>query len=224
MKTNFKKAFTLAETLIVLSIIGVLLVITAKGISRIALDKDLTKFKKTYSEIEATVSYLIQNETIYGTMSGFKDTDSVVLENIGQTLGQDKVTKFRDAFKYRMHSVEDKINCPIYNPNSDNGESNLCFRTDFGVVIGIPDTDFVSKGTVNIKDAENYNVAATPITFYTSYQQGQTVKDNAIVVFVTYDGKIFFRNIKDLECNSKSKNMQCKIEKYIYATSVKNTN
>jgi len=221
-RINIINAFSLAETMMMLSVIGILLVLTAKSASKISLDQDLAKFKKAYIGIEQTVSSLINDQLFYGSAnSGFKDLDAVTLENIGEVIGQNGVTKFRDAFKYNTKYVEDKIDCPIYKGTS----SSKCFLTDYGVVFGIPDTDFVKKGVIEIEDANNNKIPATPITFYTNYKEGQNVDDNAFVVAITYDGRIYFQNTDGAKCNNKaSKQIQCNIKKYIQATSVKRLN
>ena len=220
-RINIINAFSLAETMMMLVVIGVLLVLTAKSASKISLDQDLAKFKKAYTGIEQTVAYLVNDQLFYGTSSGFKDLDPITLENIGEVMGQDGVTKFRDAFKYHIKYVEDKIDCPIYKGTS----SSKCFLTDFGVVFGIPDTDFVKKGVIEIEDANDNKIPATPITFYTNYKEGQNVDDNAFVAAITYDGRIYFQNTDGAKCNNKaSKQIQCNIKKYIQATSVKRIN
>lgn len=217
-RINIIKAFSLAETMMMLSVIGVLLVFTAKCASKISLDQDLARFKKAYAGIEQAVSSLINDQLFYGSTAGFKDLDAVTLENIGEVMGQNGATKFRDAFKYYTKYVEDKIDCPIYGGTS----SSKCFLTDYGVVFGIPDTDFVKKGVIEIEDANNNKIPATPITFYTNYREGQNVDDNAFVVAITYDGRIYFQKTDGAKCNSKkTKQMQCRIKDYIKATSVK---
>ncbi len=210
-------AFSLAETLIMLSVIGVFMIFVAKSASKVSLNQDLAKFKKAYSEIETTISKLMNDELIYGTTSGFLDTESITLEHIGEIIGQNGVSKFRDAFKYSIHYVEDKIDCEIYEGYSPDG----CFQTNYGVVFGIPDTDFVKKGVIETLDANNNKITAVPITFYTNYRPGQTVKDNAFVAVVTYDGAIYFKNTKDANCSSNSKQMQCNLKQFIQATTVK---
>ena len=213
-----RMGFSLAETMMMLAVVGILLVFTAKSASKISLDQDLARFKKAYSGIEQTVSYLVNDQLFYGTTSGFKDIDPITLENIGEVMGQKGVTKFRDAFKYHIKYVEDKIDCPIYGGTSSSG----CFMTDDGVVFGIPDTDFAEKGVITIKDANNNSVKAAPITFYTNYAKGQTVDDNGFVVAITYDGRIYFKNTVGKACDSgKSKKMQCRLKDYVQSTSVK---
>ena len=218
IKNIANKAFSIAETMLMLSVIGIIMVFLAKSMSKVSMDSDLAKFKKAYSGIEDTISYLINDEVIYGTSSGFKDTDSVTIDKVGQIIGQNASEKFRDAFKYHMHYIEDDINCPIYSGSSTSG----CFRTDYGVVFGIPNTDFVKMGTVETRDFDNQKITAVPITFYTNYKDGQTVDDNAFIVNITYDGKIYFGySIDKSKCTKSSSNMQCKLKKYVHATSAK---
>ena len=67
IKKHFILAFSFAEMMIALSLIGFLLVITAKGISQITINEDLARFKKAYTGIENTVSFLINDDMIYTT-------------------------------------------------------------------------------------------------------------------------------------------------------------
>lgn len=152
--------------MVVIVVIGSILAFITRSISKVSIDNNLARFKKAYAGIEDAISFLINDEIIYGTSSGFKDTEAVTLQNIGEIIGQSGVNKFRDAFKFRMHYVEDRINCPIYGGISSSG----CFMTNYGVVFGIPDTDFVRTGTVKSKDSDNQTIDVVPITFYTNYE------------------------------------------------------
>ncbi len=219
LKNNKKYAFTMAEVLISLAILGFLFAITVINMSGIYADNDTTKFKKSYSLLEGNISHLVNNAAIYGTSAGFRDTETINVENTGEILGFDPYSKFRDCIKYRLNVVKDNIKCNLYGGFAS---TSGCFQTDEGIVWGIPDTDFVKKQVITIKDSDNDNIVALPVTVYVDYKEEQTVKDNAVVFAVTYDGKIYIlKNIENVKCNDKSKETQCKIDKYVAATTIK---
>lgn len=60
-----KKAFTLAETLLTLTIIGVLMAVMLRSISRVNPDKDKILFLKSYHSIEAAVANTINDPSKY---------------------------------------------------------------------------------------------------------------------------------------------------------------
>ena len=60
------KGFTLAETLVTLSIIGVLAVLTLTTLGN-KVDRNKALFKKAYSITERTVVELVNDETLYHT-------------------------------------------------------------------------------------------------------------------------------------------------------------
>ena len=65
-KTNNKlKAFTLAETLITILIIGILMAIMLRTISRVNPDKDKILFLKSYHAVESAISSIINDGTKY---------------------------------------------------------------------------------------------------------------------------------------------------------------
>ena len=223
IKNNKKHAFTMAEVLISLMIIGFLFAITVINMSGISANNNTTRFKKAYSLLEGNILHLINNSAIYGTSVGFRDTESINVENTGEILGFDPYSKFRDCIKYRLNVVKDEIKCNLYGGSGGKFTSvSGCFQTDDGIVWGIPDTDFVKKQVISIKDSDNDSITALPVTVYVDYKENQTVKDNAVVFAVTYDGKIYIlKNIENVNCNDKSQEIQCKVDKYITATTIK---
>lgn len=206
-----KKAFTLMECLIVLIIIGFIIVTVGHSASNFLPDKNKVKFKKAYSDMENTVYTLLSNDALYPAKNGFKYTTPVVLV-IGETIGHDgKNSKFREAFKYQINAIKDKIDCQMPLGAS---LDNSCFMTDNGVVWAIPDTDFENTG-VFIQDNFKY----VPIAFYTNYKEGATVEDDAFVFGVNSLGKITV--IKYNDCNSNDDKMHCKLKDYIHANTIK---
>ena len=85
-----KKAFTLAETLIVLVIIGVIAIIVISAIGNLQPDKEKIMFKKAYSITERAVGELVNDETIYPynpNRIGFRNTDTADVEGTSESYG-----------------------------------------------------------------------------------------------------------------------------------------
>ncbi len=226
MQKKYLKGFSLADVLISLLIIGILFTLTALNMTGIMADNNTAKFKKAYAALENTTSFLINQEVFYGTLGGFKDTDAVKIENINELLGQNPTSKFRDCFKYYVNAVKDNIPCTLHSGTS----ATKCFQTDDGIVWGIPDTDFVKKGIITISDPDNSknNITAVPITIYLDYKDKKsTLKQDAIVAAVVYDGRIKMLKNKDkgglsVTCHNQSQDpVICKLDKYINATTIK---
>lgn len=62
---NFKTAFTLAETLITIMIIGILMALMLRTINRVNPDKDKILFLKSYHAAETAVTNIINDSTKY---------------------------------------------------------------------------------------------------------------------------------------------------------------
>ena len=173
--------------------------------------------------MENAISYLVNNEAIYGTSGGFKDTDSVIIKKVGEILGQDPSSKFRDSFRYYIGAVKDNLPCKLYGgATSKTG----CFQTDDGIVWGVPDTDFIRKNIVTVANYEGLDTQVLPITIYLDYQNEQTFEKSAYVAAVTYDGRIMIPEglNKTGMCKEYPKAPQCNIKKYINASTIKSDN
>ncbi len=229
-KHLFKKnAFTLAEILITLVILGTLITLTSSRLLRQTPDIDKTRFKKAYAVTEQTVQKLVNNDVLYPGYKILKNTEPVITTAGDQFGTQDENAKFREAFKYYLSIVKDNLECDIY----QNGHSNKCFMTNDGVVYGIADTDFENIGVVefNLPSStvsgastgalpvqSNIKEAYTPITVYTSWQKQKDISKDAFVIGVRYDGKIKIMNNEN--CASP-KDLRCKAEEYLESEDIK---
>ena len=138
-----KKAFTLAETLIVLSIIGVLALIVLSTLQNSAPDKNKAMFKKAYSITERTVAELVNDETLYPydlDRIGFLNVDVVQIP--GTTEAAEGDTKLCKLFTSKLNLLGE----PVY-------ENNTCtFETTDGVFWTMPTgiDDFADKKTITV--------------------------------------------------------------------------
>ena len=62
---NEKRAFTLAETLITITIIGVVMALMLRAINRVNPDKDKIQFIKTYHALESVIADVINDPKKY---------------------------------------------------------------------------------------------------------------------------------------------------------------
>lgn len=99
-------AFTLAETLVVLTIIGILVVICLGALMNSTPDKNKALFKKAYSVTERTVAELVNDENFYPydpTRIGFLNTDMVEIPGTGTAVQGD--TKLCNLFANKLNLI-----------------------------------------------------------------------------------------------------------------------
>lgn len=186
MKKN--NGFSLVEVLLTLSVLGGLFAIAVSAVPTLMPNADLAKFKKAYSVTEFSVRSLLDNEVLYGGSGGFLDTTPVELSSNNTIIGYNgKAAKFREAMQYVMTVAKSGIDCPLPAGFSCSLK-NCCYKTDDGVVWGIPDTDFDSRGVATItEEGIKYNYA--PIAVYTNFENKSKIK-NAYIIGVDADGRI----------------------------------
>lgn len=111
MKEKYlKNAFTLAETVIVLAVIGFLAVILLRSLDKLQPDREKTMFKKAYQLTERTVGELVNDESIYPydrTRIGFYNKDSADIE--GTSISFDGDEKFCQFFARKLNIFSDPV-------------------------------------------------------------------------------------------------------------------
>ena len=126
-----KRAFTMAETLVVISIIGFLAVILLNSIGAIQPDKEKAMFKKAYQIAERTVGELINDEAIYAydrDRIGFYNTDRADVEGTLDSYEGDG--KFCQFFARKLNT---------YRPAEWDSTNGQCtFQTTDGVSWIVP--------------------------------------------------------------------------------------
>ena len=130
-----KKAFTLAETLIVITIIGILAVITMPSLTGSLPDRNKTMFKKAYSIVERTVAEAVNDETLYPfdrERIGFANTDEITIP--GANITAKGNTKFCTIFMNKVNVIGEP--------------ANPCeFETTDGLSWKLPKADFATGTT-----------------------------------------------------------------------------
>lgn len=155
---NFNKkqfAFSLAELLLCMMIIGIIVAVTTPVLSKFRPNKYKTMFRKAYEVTDRIVFELINDEELYksttGTL-GFDNTDYPATLPIGYTVDdeQDETrqgkTKFCTLFR-------DKIQPSVIHSCDEESAANPyekpAFATADGIVWTMPITTFSNKNVWN---------------------------------------------------------------------------
>lgn len=221
MKMKIKYAYNLMEIMLALLILGTIIALTLSNAKKKLPDVDKSRFKKAYTVTEKTVNTLINDENIYPYGEGFRNLEPVQTE-FGETFGlPDENTKFRDAFKYNLDVIEDNINCPI-----PGNTKNACFKTDDGIVYGIPDTDFITKNlqeTTIERASGEQQIRLLPITIYTDWEkisENADYENDALFIGVRSNGEIRLINVGNVNCSNNSDAIQCKAMQYLQSNTL----
>ena len=132
-----KKAFTLAEVLITLGIIGVIAALIVPAISNVKPDKNKTAYLQVYDTISSTVNSLAHNSKIYPTCKDLNEVDNV---NCDQN----------PLFNTNL-PIE-----PRYRNNRYSGDKKLCSLMATSLGISDADIDAGCTDTVYAFNAANY--------------------------------------------------------------------
>jgi len=199
------KAFTLAEVMITMALLGVLAAIAIPAVMKVKPDSRGVMFKKAYSTLEKTVSDLINNDLYYpstkvtptdctsptmpnGTACGFAYTATTT--NMGIPNGLDK-------FNYTLIQ---ELNTAGSAVDADKSSLKLVFTTTDGIAWYLSNSSF-TVGATNYKyigvdvngpakgdDCINIDGGDVPIGLFTTCSANQ-VPDH-FVFEIRYDGKI----------------------------------
>lgn len=132
-----KKAFTLAEVMIVLTVIGVLTAILLPVARQSMPDKDLMKFKKAHNTLGTVIRELVTSDKYY------KDGD----------LGVKPDGSLVDDLKYFCKTFADILNTNVVNcseasvPSNEGSMQRLIPRFDGDFAITINDLDYYCKNS-----------------------------------------------------------------------------
>jgi len=134
------KAFTFAEVMVTLAVMGVLASIMLPVMSKIRPDKTKVTFKKAYYVIERTVYDMVTDESLYpelGSYKGFDNTQEVTYN--GNTYKGN--TKFLQLFAAHINKIStNRPNGTTLPSNGVSGSPNII--TSDGIAYYIPASDF----------------------------------------------------------------------------------
>ena len=192
------KAFTLAETLIVICVIGFLAVIMLSSLTGSSPDKMKILFKKAYQITERTVGELVNDENFYAydpEHIGFRNVEAVQWPGTNEWYGSDnnaetarRAAKFCRLFEKKLNVIE------------STGTDTSCghFTTSDGIVYTIEATNFDGNNEatvfVNVDGEENGDncvraiTGGNPPTGISNCGAGQ--EQDIFRIFVNFDGRV----------------------------------
>ncbi len=190
------KGFTLAETLVTLSIIGVLAVLTLTTLGN-KVDRNKALFKKTYSITERTVVELVNDETLYPydyENFGFREVSNVEIIGTGRcTDGNPKPSNGCSGTVLRNRKF-----CTLFSNNlsldgnvtfSGKNDSTCKFATTDGIWWTIKSqTDY--RGFYIIVDTNGNKGPNMPAEFANIENDHATRNRDRFYMRVRFDGKM----------------------------------
>lgn len=214
-----KNAFTLAEVIVTLTVLGILAAIMLPTVSQARPNKQKILFKKAYHTAERMVYELVNDEDIYPTGGVHYGLDNVSevqynLVNYGSNDTGDAAevaqkSKFCKLFARKVNTISDNVNCTGNNsafqttPQSEEEDvlqNNPSFITTDGIAWYMPYSDF--KGA----DAE-HPIATEQIYVDVNNSKVPNCQYNAetcpnpdrFTINIQTDGKMFVDGIKEKE-------------------------
>lgn len=216
-----KKAFTMAEVMVVLAVIGVLVAILTPTIVKLGPNQSKIMFKKAYYITERVVNELINDETFYSDSDsnrpGFVNDDAVTVN--GSSISG--VTKFCQLFSTKVNT-SGTISCtsgktsPVATGNANLSSGN--FTTNDGITWHIPTTaatgyttTFTNGGAtptptagitrdiiVDINGTDAYDANSNPNCQYNPSSPTTCPNPDQFTITLQYDGKISVTGTKEL--------------------------
>jgi prepilin-type N-terminal cleavage/methylation domain-containing protein len=195
-----KKAFTLAEIMITLVVIGVMLSMITPVILQLKPNKNKLMFKKAYYITERVINELVNDERYYPTTDGsnaFFVDESNVFVNGSDYFG---LTKFCNLFAIKVNTV-DTANCMSSQSiaNQKNTKLNTGnFTTNDGIAWHLPTTAETGFTTVfkdggqrdiivDVNGTKQYSANTSPNC---TYDAATCPKPDQFIIKVQSDGKL----------------------------------
>jgi len=218
MKNSNNKAFTLAEAIVMVAIVGFLTIIVMSSFPNIGKSADILRLKNANLSFRAVLTNVLQDATYYSNL-GLSDTSSVEIDGIIYT-GD---SKFRELiFRELEADASSPISCYVMTGNNGKYESGeLCRRTENGITWGIPASNFDKDSGANMVEAANASGTISkylPITIYPITKNAYTLNDyheKAVFLGVRADGALVV--LYSVNCSDKDKKSyyQCNFVDYV---------
>ena len=230
-----KLGLTLAESLIALSVLGVICALTMTVNRNFSSETKINiSIKKASQTLTDIVQDMLDDANFYGATNNFSDITEVRLNNGQRVSGE---TKFRELFKSKiiLHqsvSGNNVLLCPILISDSTVSSDEICYMTQVGIVWGIPDSNFKTGNVVSV-ERRGYTTPYVPITVYANCElenssgdasifscngsdDGNAYFDAYAVVFaLRQDGDIRPYSRLDCENPQNSEKLQCRLAEII---------
>lgn len=199
------KAFTLAEVLVTLAVLGVLASIMLPTVGQARPNKHKALFKKAYYVAERIVYELVNDEDLYPTTGETNGLDNVnEVGYLGQTYGSATVeatqnSKFCNLFARKVNTTSDSASCDA---NHTTFSGSPAFKTTDGISWYMPNSNFAaSPQTIRV----DVNGTATPNCTYNA----STCKDpDRFEIKVETDGKMYVSGTKEKEYLESNKSLR----------------
>lgn len=196
---NMKKAFTLAETLVVLGVISFIAIILLPTLKNIKPNNEHLMFRKVYYLTSNLVSEIINNSDLYPEPD---DDVSFFLSNVsdvtyyGENYGGD--TKFCKIFSSKLNT-SGPVQCEE-KAFVDNNTPDSQFRTADGVHWILPITRFEDKD-VEYPIYVDTNGDKMPNC---AYDEESCKKPDRFTIYIKRDGKLIINGEKEREYLEKT--------------------
>lgn len=217
-------AYTIAELVVVISIVAFLGVISIYSYSKITERGEVLTIKTAYDMVKKGLKDVVENPTYYADGSDLSDTGEVTYVDDETASG---TSKFRKLLLYEMSvSLGDSVSCLIYTGDGAHQTTQNCYMSENGIVFGIPDTDFSNLNMVShVSNANQSTYKSLYITVYPHYnkihqRKGDYLLEEAMILGVNPDGGL---EIIDTDCDKKDSNgsfvnagnMYCRASSYL---------
>lgn len=191
---RYNKAFTLAEVMITMAILGILASILLPAVSRVRPNENKTLFKKAYYIAERMVSELVNDEDLY-PQGLFSDTVEVYY-NGSKYSGNDKFCKL---FAIKLNTISNSITCT--STSSEPSDTNVpSLITSDGISWYMPISAFATDQHITV----DVNGEKKPNCKYSDTCPGP----DQFEIYVEANGRMYVTGTKEKEYLSSNKSMQ----------------
>jgi len=184
-----KKAFTLAETVIVLAVIGVIATLLLRGLQDTQPDREKIMFKKAYQITERTVGEIVNDEAIYPYHSdkiGFYNKEKAYVEGTDTFFEGDE--KFCQFFARKVNTYAPAL--------WDDANKQCTFETTDGISWIVPS---------NFDNTVSPKISQVTLTVDINGNKFPNTKDSndphrdIFDIIVEFDGRVYVTGEKEIE-------------------------
>ena len=193
------KAFTLAEVMVTLAVLGVLASLMLPIIGQVRPNKSKALFKKAYFVAERMVYEMVNDEDLYpntGTFVGFDNVSEVTYlsHDYGhKTDNTKRNSKFCEIFARKVNTTSDTTHCDAAHAAFGATPS---FETTDGVAWYMPFSNFSTTPQISRVDVNGSN---PPNCRQTAGNATSCKNPDRFEIKVEKDGKIFVDGMKEIE-------------------------
>ena len=202
---NKLKAFSLAELMVTLVIMGILASIMIPTIKNFIPDKNKAAFKKAYYVAERVIYDMVTDESLYpssGTYKGFDNLEEVRFDGFEHS----GIWKFMSLFTHHVNHVEVNSTYTFQMPNDGEiGNPNLI--TSDGIAWYIPSCDFAGFQVEGISsDWTDEKRVANALRIMVDINNEKGPNKHGVDrydIYVMVDGRVFVIGDKEKEYTKK---------------------